>query len=118
MGPEMLSSTGPGIWGKAPKVANQSAGEGSKIGKSPGVARRGRKRSFEPRERKASCTDATWGCNGANQGCTWCKRLLGDLCGVGPKDLLHPRLTTYALVCNWRGPLRAGHGIPSCTESG
>ena len=22
------------------------------------------------------------------QGCTWCQRLLGDLCGVGPKDLL------------------------------
>ena len=70
-------------------------GEGSKIGKSPKVARRGCKRSFGPRERKASSTGATWGCTVAKQGCTLCKRLLGDLCSLGPKDLLHPLLTTF-----------------------
>ena len=46
-------------------------------------------------ERKASCTGATWGCTGAKQGCTRCKWLLGDLCAVGPRDLLHPLLTTF-----------------------
>ena len=51
-------------------------GEGLKIGKSPKVVRRGCRRSFEPRERKVSCTCATWGRTGAKQGCTWCKRLL------------------------------------------
>ena len=68
----------------------RALGEGSKIGKSPKVVRKGCKRSVEPRERKASCTGATW-----KQGCTWCKRLLGDLCAVGPKDLVHPLLTTF-----------------------
>ena len=34
-------------------------GEGSKIGECPKVVRRGFKRSFEPRERKASCTGAS-----------------------------------------------------------
>ena len=62
------------------------------------MVRRGCKGSFEPRNRKASCTGAAWGCTGAKQGCTWCKRLLGDLCGVGPKDILHPLLSTFASV--------------------
>ena len=66
------------------------------MGKSPKVVRRGCKRSFEPMaRRKASCTSATWRCTGAKQGCTWCKRLLEDLCAVGPKDRLHPLLTTF-----------------------
>ena len=25
----------------------------------------------------------------------WCKRLLGDFCSLGPKDLLHPPLNTF-----------------------
>ena len=25
----------------------------------------------------------------------WCKRLLGDLCRLGPKDVLHPPLTSF-----------------------
>ena len=63
---------------------------------TPKAVRRGCKRSFEPWERKT---------------CTWCKRLLGDVCAVGPKQLLHPLLSTFggflfstplpgALVCN------------------
>ena len=62
-------------------------------------------RSFEHRERKASCTGATWCCTGARQGCTWCKRLLGDLCAVGPKDLLHPLLTTCVFLTPLPGAL-------------
>ena len=68
------------------------------------VVWRGRKRSFEPRKRKASCTSATWGCTGSKQGCTRCKRLLGDLCTVGPKDLLHPLLSTFEGFSEIFGP--------------
>ena len=57
--------------------------------------RRGYNRSFEPRERKTSCTGATWDCTSAKQGRTWCKRFLGDLCALGAKDLLDPLLTTF-----------------------
>ena len=31
-------------------------------------------------------------------GFRWCKRLLGDLCSLGSKNLLHPLLTTLAIL--------------------
>ena len=31
-------------------------------------------------------------------GFRWCKRLLGDLCSLGPKHLLHPLLTTLSTL--------------------
>ena len=65
-------------------------GEGPKIGKSPKVVRRGCKRSFEPREREASCTGAAWGCTGAK-----CKRLLAGI-------FLFPSPLPGALVCKSR----------------
>ena len=34
----------------------------------------------------------------------WCKRLLGDLCSLGPKHLLHPLLTTFGKF-PFSGPL-------------
>ena len=34
------------------------------------------------------------GAKGAKVPLHWCKRLLGDLCSLGPKHLLHPLLTT------------------------
>ena len=60
-------------------------GEG--VRKVPKVVMRGCKRSVRPRERKASCTGAKWGYTGAKQGFRRCKRLLGDLSSLGPKDL-------------------------------
>ena len=41
------------------------------------------------------------------RGFGWCKRLLGDFCSLGPKDLLHPPLATFGdfLVSgNFPGP--------------
>ena len=34
-------------------------------------------------------------CTGAKWGFGWCKRLFGDLCSRGPKDLLHPPLSAF-----------------------
>ena len=72
---------------------------GSKIGNSRKWLREGAKRFFfGPRERKAPCTGAKWGCTSAKQvseGARLSKTLLGDLCSLGPKDLLHPLVTTF-----------------------
>ena len=62
--------------------------------KFPKVVRRGRRRSFGPREQKASCTGAKWGCTGKG-GCGRCKRLFRYLCSLGPRDLLHPLVITF-----------------------
>ena len=75
-----------GLWGQGNRLLPtfcqpERLGEGLKIGKSLKVVRRGCKRSFAPRERKASCTG--------------CKRLLEDLCGVGSTGLLHLLLTAF-----------------------
>ena len=58
--------------------------------KFPKVVRRGCKRSFGPCEREASCTSAKWGCHRCKRGFGWCKRLLGDLCSLGPKESKRP----------------------------
>ena len=72
-------------WERAPETKN-----------SQKVVRRGCKRSFGPRAPMASGTGAKrelhlcktrfW--------CHWCKRHLGDLWSLGPKQLLRPLLTT------------------------
>ena len=36
-------------------------------------------------------------CTGAKRGFGWCKRLFGDLCSLGPKDLLHYRMQLFCL---------------------
>ena len=44
----------------------------------------------------ASETGAKWGCTGAKQGLGGAKdSWLGDFCSLGPKDLLHPPLSTF-----------------------
>ena len=72
-------------------------GEGSKIGKSPKVVRRGCKsfKGLSSRGSEKPLAPVQPGvAPGAKQGCTWCKRLLEDLCTASPKDLLHPLLST------------------------
>ena len=44
----------------------------------------------------------------------WCKRLFGDLCSLGPKDLLHPPLSTFGnfpFSVNFPGPQLPNTGI-------
>ena len=73
------------------RIANQSTWERGRNRKSPKVVRRGCKRSFEPRERKASCT----GVAPVQTGLHMVQETLGGPLGRGSKDLLHPLLTTF-----------------------
>ena len=53
---------------------------------------------MDPRSKglqKVFCTTQNCFCTGAKWGLGWCKRLFGDLCSLGPKDLLHPPLSTF-----------------------
>ena len=52
-------------------------GRGVENRKSPKVVRRGCKRSFGPRERKASCTGATWGLHRCKTGLHMVQETLG-----------------------------------------
>ena len=62
------------------------------------MLRGGCKRSFGPREQR-SLKSLLHRCNPILHRCKssfgWCKRLFGDLCSLGPKDLLHPPLSTF-----------------------
>ena len=79
-------------------------------GKFPKVLRGGCKRSFGPKEQrspKSFCTTQNCFRTGAKWGFGWCKRLFGDLCSLGPKDLLHPPLSTFGnfpFSVNFPGP--------------
>ena len=73
-----------------PKVLLQ----GPETSKVPQVVKRGCKRSFGPKAPKSSCTGAEESCTCAKQGFGGAKRLLRDLCSLGPKHFLHPLLTT------------------------
>ena len=55
----------------------------------------GAKSVFGPRAPNSSCTGAKKGLHRCKTGFGWCKRLLGDLCSLAPKHLLHPLLTTF-----------------------
>ena len=66
---------------------------GAKPQKCPKWLGEGAKGPFGPREPKSSCTGAERELHRCKTGFRWCKRLLGDLCSLGPKHLLHPLLT-------------------------
>ena len=72
-------------------LQSEGSGAGPENGKLPKVVRRGCKRSFRLRERKAFCTGAGWGCTNANQVSDDSKDSW-ETCAPGPKDLLHPPL--------------------------
>ena len=79
-------------------------------GEFPKVLRGGWKRSFGPREQR-SPKSLLHRCNPILHRCKssfrWCKRLFGDLCSLGPKDLLHPPLSTFGnspFSVNFPGP--------------
>ena len=65
----------------------------TKIGNSRKWLGEGAKGLLDQGSEKPLVLVQPWGCTGAKQGFGLCKRLLGDLLTLGPKDLLHPLLT-------------------------
>ena len=109
-----LRSPGKTDFFKELRCKPERLGEGSKIGKFPKVVRRGCTRSFEPRERKTSCTGAAWGCTGAKQGRTWCKRLLGDFLRRGFKRPFAPSPYRLAGIFLFSTPLPGALVCKNC----
>ena len=94
--PLSLGSCGPGKLpekGKFPKCL----GEGAKGLLDPGSKRSLKSLLHHPKLPLHRC----------KMGFGWCKRLFGDLCSLGPKDLLHPPLSTFGnfpFSVNFPGP--------------
>ena len=92
------------------KLGSCGPGKLTEKGRFPKVLRGGCKRSFGPREQRSPKSRApprTPFCTGVKWGSGWCKRLFGDLCSLGPKDLLHPPLSTFGNLpfsVNFPGP--------------
>ena len=86
--------------GAIPSLGLGSCGPGklTEKGKVPKVLRGGCKRSFGPREQrspKSLLHHPKLLLHRCKMGLHRCKRLFGDLCSLGPKDLLHPPLSTF-----------------------
>ena len=81
-----------------PRIGKLRAWEIDRKGKFPKVLRGRCKRFFGPREQrspKSLLRQPKLLLHRCEMGLHRCKRLFGDLCSLGPKNLLHPPLSTF-----------------------
>ena len=110
--PNWISAFARPKWTKMVHFGLGSYGPGklTEKGKFPKVLRGGCKRSFGPREQrspKSLLYHPKLLLHRCKMGFGWCKRLFGDLCSLGPQDLLHPPLSTFGnfpFSVNFPGP--------------